>query len=85
MARPLIATDVPGCTAVVDHEVNGFLCEVRSGDSLAEACRRFVALGEDARRDMGKSGRAKMAADYDEALIVQAYERAMVQMLGRGF
>ena len=85
MARPLIATDVPGCTAVVGHEVNGFLCEVRSGDSLAEACRRFLSLGEDARRDMGKAGRAKMAADYDEALIVQAYERAMVQMLGRGF
>lgn len=84
MARPLIATDVPGCTAVVDHESNGFLCELRSGASLAEACRRFLSLDAGERREMGLAGRAKMAAEYDEALIVAAYERAMVQMIGRG-
>ena len=27
MARPLIATDVPGCREVVEDGVNGYLCE----------------------------------------------------------
>ncbi|WP_204318723.1 glycosyltransferase family 4 protein [Pseudooceanicola aestuarii] len=85
MARPLIATDVPGCTAVVDHDANGFLCEVRSGASLAEACRRFLSMEASAQREMGLAGRAKMVAQYDEALIVAAYERATSEMTGRGF
>lgn len=84
MARPLIATDVPGCRAVVDHEANGLLCDVRSGASLAGACRRFLSLDQNGRRDMGLAGRAKMAAEYDEALIVAAYAGAMSQMIGRG-
>ncbi|MBY5974864.1 glycosyltransferase family 4 protein [Ferrimonas balearica] len=85
MARPLIATDVPGCTAVVDHEANGFLCGARSGTSLAEAYRRFLSLSDCERRKMGLAGRAKMTAEYDEALIVEAYAGAMSQMIGRGF
>ncbi|WP_093014717.1 glycosyltransferase family 4 protein [Roseivivax halotolerans] len=84
MARPLIATDVPGCKSVVDHAANGLLCKVRSGASLADAFRRFLAMDTGERREMGQTGRAKMAAEYDEGLIVAAYERAMVQMIGRG-
>ena len=46
MGRPLIATDVPGCRDVVEHEVNGLLCEVRSATSLAgTAVRARVARG----------------------------------------
>lgn len=36
MARPLIATDVPGCREVVDNGVNGLLCKVRDAFDLAE-------------------------------------------------
>ena len=32
MARPLIATDVPGCRSVVDDGENGYLCRVRDSD-----------------------------------------------------
>lgn len=53
MARPVIATDVPGCRAVVDREVSGFLCEVRSADSLAAAIERFLALAPGARAAIG--------------------------------
>ncbi len=40
MARPLIATDVPGCREIVLHEKNGFLCEVKNSQSLADAMIR---------------------------------------------
>ncbi len=44
MARPLIATDVPGCREIVVHEKNGFLCDVKSSESLAEAMLRAYSL-----------------------------------------
>src|SRR5699024_11014592 len=37
MARPVIATDVPGCRAVVEDQVTGLFCEAQSADSLARA------------------------------------------------
>ena len=77
MARPLIATDVPGCRAVVDREVSGFLCDVRSAESLAAAMERFLALAPGDRAAMGAAGRAKMEREYDQALVVEAYRAAL--------
>lgn len=83
MGRPLIATDVPGCRAVVDHDVSGFLCEVRNVDSLATAMESFLALSPDARTTMGKAGRAKMEREYDQALVVAAYREALLTLTGK--
>lgn len=77
MARPLIATDVPGCRAVVDRDVSGFLCDVRNAESLAAAMRRFLDLSPVAQQAMGAAGRAKMEREYDQALVVDAYRAAL--------
>lgn len=77
MARPLIATDVPGCRAVVERDVTGFLCEVRSAESLAAAMGRFLDLSPEAQQAMGAAGRAKMEREYDQALVVDAYRAAL--------
>lgn len=77
MARPLIATDVPGCRTVLDSERTGFLCEVKSAESLAAAIDQFLALPHDARRAMGRAGREKMEAEFDEAIVVAAYQDAI--------
>jgi glycosyltransferase involved in cell wall biosynthesis len=82
MARPLIATDVPGCRAVVDTGVSGFLCEVRNADSLAMEMERFLALTPDARTAMGQAGRAKMEREFDQALVVAAYRKALMALTG---
>lgn len=80
MARPVIATDVPGCRAVVDNGVSGFLCDVRSADSLSAAIERFLALSPDGQREMGAAGRTKMEREYDQALVVVAYRAALAQI-----
>lgn len=80
LGRPLIATDVPGCRAVVDHGVTGFLCEVRSGDSLAEACLRFLDLDAATRAGMGRAARLKMEREFDQKIVVSAY-RAVLETL----
>lgn len=80
MGRPLIATDVPGCRSVVEDGQTGFLCEVRSAASLADACKRLLALSHEMRRDMGKAGRRKMEQEYDQALVVEAYKNAIASV-----
>lgn len=77
MARPLITTDVPGCRAVVERDLTGFLCEVRSAGSLAAAMQRFLDLSPGARQAIGAAGRAKMEREYDQALVVDAYRAAL--------
>ena len=82
MARPVIATRVPGCTAVVDENSTGLLCDAKSAESLAEAVTRFVALSHEARVDMGLAGREKMLREFDQGIVVQAYLAAMDALCG---
>jgi glycosyltransferase involved in cell wall biosynthesis len=83
MARPVIATDVPGCRAVVKRDVSGFLCEPRSAESLAVAMRRFLDLRHDARATMGRAGRVMMERYFDEAVVVSAYREAIAAVTRR--
>ena len=82
MARPLIATDVPGCRAVVDRDVSGFLCDVKSAESLANALERFLTLTPEAQRAMGAAGRDKMEREFDQRLVVNAYREALDLVIG---
>lgn len=84
MARPVIATDVPGCRAVVEPDVTGFLCEVRSAESLAGALRRFLHLTPEARAEMGAAARRKMEREFDEEFVLTAYHDAILTVAGRG-
>ncbi len=59
MARPLIATDVPGCREVVEDGVNGFLCRVRDSASLAKAMKKLAELPRVAALAMGEAGAAE--------------------------
>jgi glycosyltransferase involved in cell wall biosynthesis len=81
MARPLIATDVPGCRSVVDDDVTGFLCTVRSADSLAVAMQRFLDLPRAAQTEMGRAGRVKMEREFDQAFVVNAYRQAISELV----
>ncbi len=77
MARPLIATDVAGCRSVIANGETGILCGVKSGESLAAACERFLHLDVEERKAMGRAGRRKMEREYDQRIVVEAYRRAI--------
>jgi glycosyltransferase involved in cell wall biosynthesis len=72
-AKPIIATDVPGCNNVVENNVNGLLCRIKDAHDLAEKMRRMTNLGNDQLRSFGQNGRTKMEAQYDEALVINKY------------
>lgn len=77
MARPMVATDVPGCREVVSDKETGFLCEVRSAPALATAMEAMLALEPADREAMGLRARDKVEKEFDEALVVQAYMEAL--------
>lgn len=82
MGKPLIATDVPGCRSVVQDSVNGFLCEARSGASLAQAILKFSRLGDIARARMGEAALKKVNDEYDENIVIDEYLSALDAVLG---
>lgn len=74
-ARPLLASNVPGCAETFDDGVTGFGFVPRDADALEQAIEKFLALPRDERRLMGLKGREKVAANFDRAKVVDAYLR----------
>lgn len=73
MARPLIATDVPGCRDVVEHGVNGYLCAARDPQSLAGAMRWMAELPQAERLVMGETARRKVQDEFGEERVIRTY------------
>ena len=81
MAKPIITTNVPGCKCVVDHGVNGYLCNAQDADSLAEEMERMILLTDDPRMEMGKKGRERVLAEFDEKFMIEKYREAIDSIL----
>jgi len=73
MARPLIASDVPGCRQVVEDGVNGYLCAARDPASLAAAMRSLAELPAGQRSAMGQAARRKVQEQFSEEFVIRAY------------
>lgn len=84
MARPLIATDVPGNRRIVQHGTNGLLCKVRNPASLAQAMMSIGLMDADRREAMGRAGRDLAAHQFGEKQVIEAYLGAMQQLLDVG-
>lgn len=67
-AKPLIATDVPGCREVVEDGVTGFLVKPRDSASLAQTIERLISDG-DSCSAMGRAGREKVLAQFEEKIV----------------
>ena len=77
MGKPIITTNVVGCKEVVEHGVNGFLCEVKNTQDLALKMKELLLLSDEQRRLMGESGRLKMEKEFDENIVIQKYLQAI--------
>jgi glycosyltransferase involved in cell wall biosynthesis len=78
--KPIIATDVPGCNNVVQHNFNGLLCKLKDADDLADKMKDMAALADETLKGFGLNGRAKMEAQYDESLVINKYLAALVEL-----
>lgn len=80
MGRPVITTDAPGCRDTVLHGQTGLMCRVADADDLARCMLAFAALPVAERQAMGRSGRARVEAEFDERLVLQAYADVVRQL-----
>lgn len=80
MAKPIITTNVPGCKELVDEGKNGFLCEVKNADDLAEKMEKMFLLDDIERVQMGINGRQKIIDEFDEKIVIDRYKAAIKEI-----
>jgi glycosyltransferase involved in cell wall biosynthesis len=80
IGRPLIASDVPGNRQLVDHGRNGYLCNVRDGQSLANALRKMGLLSSKEREQMGQAARTLVEKEFGLGRVIEAYLSALRQL-----
>jgi len=81
METPIITTDNVGCKDIVDHDVNGYLCEIKNVNALVACMEQFLTLEDNDMITMGKLGRKKMIKLFDEQLIIKSYDLAIKNIL----
>lgn len=81
MARPAIASDVPGCRDVILPGVTGLLCAVRDAGSLAARMIEMVEAPAEARAAMGRAARVHVAENFAENCVISAYRAALARAI----
>ncbi len=70
-ARPIVASDVPGCNHFVRDGVEGALVPAGDAVALAAGLERLCSDGE-LRRQLGDAARARLVSGYTTAAVQQA-------------
>lgn len=76
-ARPVLASNIPGCRETFEEGKTGMGFECRNVDSLADAMRRFIYLPHEVRKQMGICGREKMEKEFDRSAVVEKYMKEL--------
>ena len=77
IAKPIIASNVPGCREVVIARVNGYVVPPRGPHALAERMLRLLALPKDELAAFGAASRARAERQFDERLVISEYLSAI--------
>ena len=72
-AKPIVTTDVAGCNNIVQHNVNGFLCESKNAKDLAEKMGDMLTLDKNLLDKMGKEGRKIIECGFGEKIVIDKY------------
>jgi glycosyltransferase involved in cell wall biosynthesis len=82
MGLPIVATDVPGCTEVVENNTNGFLVPAHDVNALRQAIETLVVEPK-MREQFGNASRQRATALFDLSIISQQirsiYDRLLLQ------
>ena len=77
MAKPLIATNTPGCRDIVEAGVNGLICSAGDTDSLLGAMREMVCKTAAERQQLGDAGRRLVQEKFSEEIVIRRYLAAI--------
>jgi galacturonosyltransferase len=78
--RPIITTNRSGCRETVEDGTTGFIFEQRNEGQLLDCVRKFLALDNETRREMGIAGRRKMEREFNRQVVIDAYMEEIEQI-----
>lgn len=70
MGRPAIVSDVPGCRQSIVAGETGWLCDVKSVESLARRMCECLAMPAEDLQQVGTAARRRIEAEFDERLVI---------------
>lgn len=73
MSLPIITSDVTGCREVVTEGVNGFLCDVKSTESLRNRIQDMIQVTEKERIKFGLASRKIAEQEFSEKIVISNY------------
>lgn len=79
-ARPIVATDIPGCREITRHEYNGLLTPTGDPNALVAALRRLLADAT-LRRQMGANGRVLAETEFSLQHVINATLAVYTELL----
>ena len=82
-ARPVIASNIPGCKETFDEGVSGFGFEPKNSDALIKTIEKFMNLPYEQKRKMGLKSREKMEQTFDRNIVVEEYLKTINTLKGR--
>lgn len=72
-AKPIVATNVAGCTNIVSDNVNGLLCKIKDPTDLANKLETMTKLPKERLKEMGKNSRKIVEERFDEQIVIDSY------------
>ncbi len=73
MAKPIVATNVPGCNNIVKEGKNGYLCNLKDSLDLARKMKLMFSLEPQSRFEMGEYSRDYVKQKFDENIVIEKY------------
>jgi glycosyltransferase involved in cell wall biosynthesis len=80
MELPIITSVNRGCKEIVQDQVNGYLCNPNDPFDLADKMERMINISPEARRSMGRNGRAFVNQKFNISKVISEYQRTLANM-----
>lgn len=81
MSKPVIATNIPGNSELIENDKNGYLCEVNSPKSIAEKIMFLTSLEAEKRAGLGSCSRKTIEKYFSISKMTQKIERLYLDYL----
>src|SRR6185369_3399158 len=79
-AKPIIATNVPGCRQIVLDNFNGLLCNLKDANDLAEKMESMMSMKDAQLKQFGENGRNLVEKGYDQNIVFEKYFNAIDEL-----
>lgn len=83
MGTPSIITNIKGPTDFIKDNVNGFVCEVKSVDSLMQAMQRALSISEEEYERLSKNAYEIVKRDFDSNVFLEKYVENRIELYNK--